>query len=143
VQLPLEKGDAVFFNPALFHAAGTNRSAGIRRMANLLQVSSAFGRAMEAVDTTAVCAALFPVLKRWSGSARDRANLIAAAAEGYAYPTNLDRDQPIDGLTPPTQAELLTRALKENWDPDRFRSELSEYQERRDPKAFRPFRTEI
>ncbi|WP_328600364.1 phytanoyl-CoA dioxygenase family protein, partial [Rhodococcus sp. (in: high G+C Gram-positive bacteria)] len=24
VQLPLEKGDAVFFNPALFHAAGHN-----------------------------------------------------------------------------------------------------------------------
>ncbi|MGW4025197.1 phytanoyl-CoA dioxygenase family protein, partial [Streptomyces sp. NPDC005009] len=36
VQLPLAKGDAVFFNPALFHAAGSNRSADIRRMANLL-----------------------------------------------------------------------------------------------------------
>ncbi|MCR4282950.1 MAG: phytanoyl-CoA dioxygenase family protein, partial [Bauldia sp.] len=47
VQLPLRKGDAVFFNPALFHAAGNNRSKDIRRMANLLQVSSAFGRAME------------------------------------------------------------------------------------------------
>src|SRR5207248_9173717 len=46
VQLPLRKGDAVFFNPALFHAAGTNRTADVRRMANLLQVSSAFGRAM-------------------------------------------------------------------------------------------------
>ena len=50
VQLPLAKGDAVFFNPALFHGAGTNHSADIRRMANLLQVSSAFGRAMETVD---------------------------------------------------------------------------------------------
>ena len=47
VQLPLAKGDAVFFNPALFHAAGTNRSKDVRRIANLLQVSSAFGRAME------------------------------------------------------------------------------------------------
>jgi ectoine hydroxylase-related dioxygenase (phytanoyl-CoA dioxygenase family) len=143
VQLPLEKGDAVFFNPALFHGAGTNRSAGIRRMANLLQVSSAFGRAMEAVDSAAVCAALFPVLKRWPGSARERANLIVAAAEGYAFPTNLDRDQPIGGLNPPTQAELLTRALKEDWGPGRFQSELDQYQERRDPRAFRPFRTEI
>ena len=26
VQLPLAKGDAVFFNPALFHAAGTNHT---------------------------------------------------------------------------------------------------------------------
>ncbi|MFL5994499.1 MAG: phytanoyl-CoA dioxygenase family protein, partial [Streptomyces sp.] len=50
IQLPLAKGDAVFFNPALFHAAGTNRTTGVRRMANLLQVSSAFGRAMETVD---------------------------------------------------------------------------------------------
>ena len=40
VQLPLMKGDAVFFNPALFHAAGTNRSKDVRRIANLLQVSS-------------------------------------------------------------------------------------------------------
>jgi len=45
VQLPLSKGDAVFFNPALLHAAGDNRSHDIQRMANLLQVSSAFGRA--------------------------------------------------------------------------------------------------
>ncbi|MEO0830362.1 MAG: phytanoyl-CoA dioxygenase family protein, partial [Pseudomonadota bacterium] len=46
IQLPLEKGDAIFFNPALFHGAGENRSADIERMANLLPVSSAFGRAM-------------------------------------------------------------------------------------------------
>ena len=39
VQLALRKGDSVFFNPALFHAAGHNRSRDIRRMANLLQVS--------------------------------------------------------------------------------------------------------
>ena len=45
----LRKGDAVFFNPALIHAAGENRSEGIQRMANLLQVSSAFGRAMESI----------------------------------------------------------------------------------------------
>ena len=50
VQLPLAAGDAVFFNPALFHAAGTNRSASIKRIGNLLQVSSAYGRAMESVD---------------------------------------------------------------------------------------------
>jgi len=31
------------FQPGLFHAAGTNRSKDVRRIANLLQVSSAFG----------------------------------------------------------------------------------------------------
>ena len=47
VQLSLSKGDALFFSPALFHAAGSNISTNIHRMANLLQVSSAFGRAMK------------------------------------------------------------------------------------------------
>ena len=32
-------------------------------------------------------------------------------AEGYAFPTNLDRDQPVDGMAPPSQAELLARAV--------------------------------
>jgi ectoine hydroxylase-related dioxygenase (phytanoyl-CoA dioxygenase family) len=114
VQLPLRKGDAAFFNPALFHGAGTNRSADVRRMANLLQVSSAFGRAMETVDRTAMSAALYPVLRDFAGNT---ANVIAASSEGYAFPTNLDRDQPIGGLAPQTQAELVTQALAERWEP--------------------------
>src|SRR3954468_10429277 len=121
VQLPLRKGDAAFFNPSLFHGAGTNRSADVRRMANLLQVSSAFERAMEAVDRTAMCRALFPALLRLRDAGADEAalhNVIAAAAEGYAFPPTLDRDQPIGGLAPETQAELVRRALREGWDAD-------------------------
>jgi ectoine hydroxylase-related dioxygenase (phytanoyl-CoA dioxygenase family) len=98
VQLPLAKGDAAFFNPALFHGAGTNRTADVRRMANLLQISSAFGRAMETVDRTAVSRALFPVLAARLGAGASEAsirNVIAASAEGYAFPSNLDRDQPV------------------------------------------------
>jgi ectoine hydroxylase-related dioxygenase (phytanoyl-CoA dioxygenase family) len=128
VQLPLLKGDAVFFNPALLHGAGTNRSADVRRMANLLQVSSAFGRAMEAVDRTAMCRALFPVLlaQRAAGAdERTLRNVVAASAEGYAFPTNLDRDQPIGGLAPETQAELVLRALRESWDPADLDRELT------------------
>ena len=128
VQLPLAKGDAAFFNPAVFHGAGTNRSADVRRMANLLQVSSAFGRAMETVDRTATVQALYPVLRSFPGSA---ANVIAASAEGYAFPTNLDRDQPIGGLAPQTQAELVRKALAEDWPADRFGAALREWQERR------------
>ena len=60
--LPLAKGDAIFFNPALFHAAGTNHTTDVRRMANLLQVSSAYGRAMETVDRTRMTKALYPTL---------------------------------------------------------------------------------
>ncbi|MEU4237578.1 phytanoyl-CoA dioxygenase family protein [Actinoplanes sp. NPDC026619] len=111
VQLPLTKGDAAFFNPAVFHGAGTNRSASVRRMANLLQVSSAFGRAMEKVDRAAMVRALYPVLQTYAGSVE---NVIAASAEGYAFPANLDVDQPIDGLAPPTQASRLRKALAED-----------------------------
>jgi ectoine hydroxylase-related dioxygenase (phytanoyl-CoA dioxygenase family) len=134
VQLPLEKGDAVFFNPALFHAAGHNRSAGIRRMANLLQVSSAFGRAMETVDREAMANALFPVLlsRKAEGVSEDwLRRVIAATAEGYPFPTNLDLDPPVDGLAPPSQADTLRQAVAEDWEPERLRHELQAAAQRR------------
>ena len=129
VQLPLWTGDAAFFNPAVIHGAGHNRSADVRRMANLLQVSSAFGRAMESVDREAMCLALYPTLR--TRGADDAGNAIAAAAEGYAFPTNLDRDPPVDGLAPPSQADLVRRAVAEGWDDDTFRAELAAWSERR------------
>ncbi|MFC8520981.1 phytanoyl-CoA dioxygenase family protein [Streptomyces sp. NPDC057257] len=134
VQLPLEKGDAVFFNPALFHAAGHNGSADIRRMANLLQISSAFGRAMETVDRTAMASALFPVLlrRKAEGVSRDwLRRVVAATAEGYPFPTNLDLDPPVDGLAPPSQADTLWQAVTEGWTPGRLRDELRASAERR------------
>jgi ectoine hydroxylase-related dioxygenase (phytanoyl-CoA dioxygenase family) len=134
VQLPLAKGDAAFFNPALFHAAGTNRSADIRRMANLLQVSSAFGRAMETVDREAVANAVFPVLLRRKAEGAGEAwldRVIAASAEGYPFPTNLDADPPVDGLAPPSQADLVRRAVREEWSPGRLRERLRAGAERR------------
>jgi len=131
VQLPLRKGDAGFFNPALFHGAGTNVSAGIQRMANLLQVSSAFGRAMEQVDRARVVNAVYPAL-RASGLGPDAlAHAVAASAEGYPFPTNLDLDQPVDGLTPVTQAELVHRALAEGWEPTALAAALGDYAARR------------
>ena len=134
VQLPLEKGDAVFFNPALFHGAGTNHTSDVRRMANLLQVSSPFGRAMESVDRTAMCRALQPVLQAWRADGADERslrNVVAASAEGYAFPTNLDHDQPIGGLAPETQAQLVWRALTGQWPSERFEAELTAQAERR------------
>jgi hypothetical protein len=96
--------------------------------------SSAFGRAMESVDTTAICAAVFPALKARAAAGPHRGavrNLIAVAAEGYLFPTNLDRDQPIGGLAPQSQAQLLTQAVEEDWDVGRLRVELAAQQERR------------
>ncbi|MFG3205620.1 phytanoyl-CoA dioxygenase family protein [Streptomyces sp. NPDC048192] len=135
VQLPLAKGDAAFFNPALFHAAGTNRTADVRRTANLLQVSSAFGRAMETVDREAVANAVFPVLLRRAADGADERwleNVIAASAEGYPFPTNLDSDPPVDGLAPPSQADVLRRAVREAWAPELLRAELRAGAERRE-----------
>ncbi|MEM1388222.1 MAG: phytanoyl-CoA dioxygenase family protein [Pseudomonadota bacterium] len=115
VQVPLEKGDAIFFNPALFHAAGENRSTDVQRLVNLLQVSSAFGRSLENVDRLAMCKALYEPLAalRSSGALSDGAlsAAIAASAEGYAFPTNLDTDPPVGGLAPESQAALIHRAL--------------------------------
>jgi ectoine hydroxylase-related dioxygenase (phytanoyl-CoA dioxygenase family) len=127
VQLPLAKGDAVFFNPALFHAAGTNRSKDVRRIANLLQVSSAFGRAMESVDRLKMSLRLYPALKGLIAdnaiTAAEADNAIAASAEGYSFPTNLDRDPPKGGMAPKSQQDLMRQALKENWPPDVFVNE--------------------
>jgi ectoine hydroxylase-related dioxygenase (phytanoyl-CoA dioxygenase family) len=127
-QLPLQRGDAVFFNPALFHAAGTNSSADIERMANLLQISSAFGRAMESIDRQSMCLALYPVLKektragQLTGAALEAA--VSACAEGYSFPTNLDRDPPVGGLAPETQKQLLLRALTEDMPFEAFKESL-------------------
>jgi ectoine hydroxylase-related dioxygenase (phytanoyl-CoA dioxygenase family) len=134
VQLPLRKGDAVFFNPALFHAAGANRTTGVNRMANLLQVSSAFGRAMEAVDRGRMSVALFPALRAMLGVGATQAmiaHVIAACAEGYPFPTNLDLDQPIDGLAPMTQAEILGQAVAQGWSQRRLETELGAWSARR------------
>ena len=127
LQLPLDKGDAIFFNPAVFHAAGTNRTENVRRMANLLQVSSAMGRAMEKIDRRAMCNALFPVLRQWRADGRpapaiDR--VIAASAEGYAFPADLDVDQPVDGLAPPSQADLVSVAVQDGWRAERLAEAL-------------------
>jgi ectoine hydroxylase-related dioxygenase (phytanoyl-CoA dioxygenase family) len=128
VQLPLEKGDMLFFSPALLHAAGTNRTTDVRRMVNLFQVSSAYGRAMETVNRIRMCKALYPVLREGRRDGRltadQIANALAACAEGYAFPTNLDRDPPLGGMAPKTQSRLMAEALEADWPPDQVEAAL-------------------
>lgn len=119
VALPLKMGDGVFFNPGLHHAAGENLS-GKERSANLLQVSSAFGRAMEGVDAV-------PLVERCWGEVRKLGRekgvesveveaVIKAVGEGYPFPTNLDRRPPApDGMAPSSEQDLLREALKGGW----------------------------
>ena len=127
VQIPLQKGDALFFNPALFHAAGANTSSDIQRMANLLQVSSAFGRAMETVDRVGLSEQLYPSLLKLSASLSEAEIFaaIASSAEGYAFPTNLDTDPPVDGLAPLSQQALLKQSLRQGLSLDEFKARLA------------------
>ena len=89
VQLPLNKGDGAFFNPAL-HGAGENRSDDIYRLGNLLQVSSAMGRPMEQVDRAGMLASLAPILSNDAWDAAGRRLLIDMVADGYPFPADLD-----------------------------------------------------
>ena len=124
IQLPLSKGDALFFSPALFHGAGANTSKDVQRMANLLQVSSAFGRAMESINRVAMCKALYPVIAGVGLSPAQGRAAIAACAEGYSFPTNLDLDPPVGGLAPQTQAALFHAALDAGWSAQTFSDAL-------------------
>jgi ectoine hydroxylase-related dioxygenase (phytanoyl-CoA dioxygenase family) len=130
VQLELRKGDAVFFNPALFHAAGSNQSADIGRMANLLQISSAFGRAMERVNRRRISVLLFQAISRLRAGQRlsrqEEDAAIAACAEGYAFPTDLDLHPPLYGRAPEDAQSLFRKALDESWSDARFASAIEQ-----------------
>ncbi len=123
VQLPLTKGDLMFFNPAVMHGAGTNHTTDRFRLANLLQVSSALGRAMETVDRARMIRALYPVLQALSGPRV--ANVIAASAEGYPFPTNLDSNPPTGGMAPKSQADFLREALAQGQTAAEFAAVLA------------------
>ena len=132
-QLPLEKGDGAFFNPALLHAAGTNQTKNVKRMANLTQIGSAFGRTLESVDREQMSNAIYPVLrarKAAGWSEHELKTVIAACAEGYAFPTNLDRDPPLKGLAPQSQADFVWQALASDQTAEQLRKELAALAER-------------
>ena len=135
VALPLRLGDGVFFNPALFHAAGANEMGdGFRRVANLLQVSSAFGKPMEMVDSLPVVKGIWELMReryRVAGGVAGRLDpegckeqrelraLVQAVAEGYPFPTNLDQRPPApSGMAPESEQDIVLRGLEEGWDTE-------------------------
>lgn len=135
VQLPLQKGDLVFFNPATFHAAGENTSDDIQRFANLMQVGSAYGRSIEIVDRVRLSKAIYPVLAKEVAdgqmTARAIDNVVAATAEGYPFPANLDIDSPLSGMAPPSQQDVMRKALKEGWSAEVFSDAIDAQQGRK------------
>ncbi len=134
VQLPLQKGDALFFNPALIHAAGANQTTDVDRCANLLQISSAFGKPMETIDLGVISSQLFNTLSsKWVTCLSDdeKAAIVTAVADGYAFPTNLDTDSPVGGLAPESMSQLLLRALDAQWTHTAYKEALANQKQRR------------
>jgi hypothetical protein len=75
---------------------------------------------MEAVDRTAMVRAVYPALLAMKAAGRperDLVNAVNATAEGYPFPTNLDRDQPIGSLAPASQVDIVLDALTDNLNP--------------------------
>ena len=133
VSVPLEKGDGLFFNPALFHAAGENTSADIHRSANLLQISSAFGKPMESINTLPLVHTTWDLLveqyKREGMSAGVK-TFIGNVAEGYPFPTNLDHRVPeTAGMAPESEQDLLVKGLREGWDNSTVMLKLKDMRE--------------
>jgi ectoine hydroxylase-related dioxygenase (phytanoyl-CoA dioxygenase family) len=125
----------VFFNPATFHAAGENRTTDLHRFANLMQVGSPYGRSIEIVDRVRIAKAVYAPLAqlRATGAldAREVDNVVAATAEGYPFPVNLDIDAPIGGMAPPSQQDVMRQALAEGWPAEKFASEIDAHASRK------------
>ncbi|KAK5070864.1 hypothetical protein LTR64_003838 [Lithohypha guttulata] len=138
VSLSLNKGDAVFFNPALLHAAGENETSpgpnGVDRSANLLQISSAFGKTMEAIDHDSMVDAcwdeLAQCMREETLDALEIECAVRAMTEAYPFPTNLDRRPPAPGgMAPESQTDLVLRCLKEGKSKQEVMQVLKEYKE--------------
>jgi hypothetical protein len=63
----------------------------------------------------------------------ETAYAVASCAEGYSFPTNLDRDPPIGEMAPKTQQTLMLEALKENHTAGQFAQALEELKYRQTP----------
>ena len=122
ISLPLKKGDAIFFNPALFHAAGENQTTDFERSANLIQVSSAFGKPMEFIERIPLVEKTWDLLKEKFekvGLSDEVETFLQAITEGYPFPTNLDCRPPApDGMAPESETDILRRGLHGGWTVD-------------------------
>ncbi len=132
VQPELTKGDMLFFNPAVFHAGGANATDS-DRMANLLQVSSAFGRTMESLCYRSMIGAIYPLMQSQESRANRRwtEDVLATFTAGYSFPTNLDFDPPKDARPPGTQRDLVRQAIHEEWSMESLNEQLDQLDRRR------------
>ena len=73
VQMPLDAGDMVVFNPTTFHQPGTNET-NVHRVMHLFQVNSCMSRPMDTKDTLAMTKAVWPTIKKWSEEMKSNSN---------------------------------------------------------------------
>ena len=134
VQNSMSKGDGIFFNPAIFHAAGANITNNFHRIGNLLQISSAFGKTMEHIDYIKIITHIYPSLldhiKNKTLSERLIENVLICATDGYAFPTNLDSDKNSDSkLQGMSMFDLTKQSLLDSLSPEKFKLKLLEQQQ--------------
>ena len=134
VQNSMSKGDGIFFNPAIFHAAGANITNNFHRIGNLLQISSAFGKTMEHIDYIKIITHIYPSLldhiKNKTLSERLIENVLICATDGYAFPTNLDSDKNSDSkLQSMSMFDLTKQSLLDSLSPEKFKLKLLEQQQ--------------
>ena len=136
VQIQMNKGDGIFFNPAVFHAAGANTTNDFHRIGNLMQISSPFGKPIERIDYIKIINHIYPSLlehlnkKTLSEKLID--NVLICATDGYAFPTNLDHDKNSDSkLQGMSMYELTKQSLLDSLSLEKFSLKLSELQHMR------------
>ncbi len=133
VQNQMNKGDGIFFNPALLHGAGSNTTKDFHRIANLLQISSPFGKTMERIDYLKIINRIYPFLLEHSInktlSEKLIENVLVCATDGYAFPTNLDNDKNLNSkLQGMTMFELTKQSLIDLVNLENFSLKLLEHQ---------------
>ena len=106
-------------------------------MANLLQISSAFGRAMETVDRRAMTAAVYPILLERSPPecAACRRERHRRDRRGLSVPDEPRSRPAARRLDSALQADVLRRALDESWTIEQLTAELDALDRRRDTGA--------
>ncbi|KAM0343442.1 hypothetical protein ACHAPU_008623 [Fusarium lateritium] len=134
ISLPLQKGDGIWFNPALFHAAGENKSTDINRLVNLVQVSSAFGKPMETIDALPLVENAWDVLTaayKDQGMSDEIKMLISAVGEGYPFPTNLDNNPPRnESMAPDSEQDVIRDALVKEKSKSQVLADLKDFRKK-------------
>ena len=128
---PVIKPDSSLAKKATARATSsgsTKRANGsdVQRLANLFQISSAFGIAMEAVDQQRMQLACYEQLQKETLNEQELAAIATALSDSYPFSSNMDRDMPGQNLKPLSGKDVLLLALKENWTKAKLAKELDQ-----------------